>query len=46
MKLKNLGIGLGFKLKEYIKIKAIASSLEVRLTCIMLILENFNVKNS
>ena len=36
---KNLGTGLGIKLKKYIKIKAIVSIFQLRITCIMLILE-------
>ncbi len=36
---KNLGTGLGIKLKKYIKIKAIVSIFQIRITCIMLILE-------
>ncbi len=37
---KNLGTGLGVKLKKYIKIKAIVSIFQLRITCIMLILED------
>ena len=39
--MKNLGTGLGIKFKKHIKIKVIVSISQLRITCIMLILEIF-----